>query len=215
MNGRSRSLKLTVLGILGIPVLIFGVQNWGTSVAVVFLGQPLLALPLSLSMLAAYGLGGGIGMLLLGSWRFHDRVILRQSQKSLDLLNGRLMQLERSRYRPNYSLPDQVQGTPLGGYSSATSAAARTDNQAGYPEGPGSDSTSSTRSYSSGSYASDHPDSSGYEPQDPPRYADPYDSDPYAQDSDPDYLDPRDGPNWQWYGGSPASEDADHDDPDS
>ncbi len=206
MNGRSRSLKLTVLGILGIPILIFGVQNWGTSVAVVVLGQPLFALPLSLSILAAYGLGGGIGMLLLGSWRFHDRVILRQSQKSLDLLNGRLMQLERSRYRPNYSLPDQVQGSPLGSYPSATSAAeARPDREAGYPEETGSDSTGS---YLSDPYSSD-PYSSGYEPQDPPPYADPYNSDPYAQDPDPEYLDPRDRPNWQWYGGSPASEDPD------
>ena len=214
MNGRSRSLKLTVLGILGIPILIFGVQNWGTSVAVVFLGQPLFALPLSISMLAAYGLGGGIGMLLLGSWRFHDRVILRQSQKSLDLLNGRLMQLERSRYRPNYSLPDQAQGTPLGGYSSATSAAgARTDDEAGYTKEPGSDSA---RSYSSDSYSSS-PYSSGYEPRDPSGYGDSYDSDPYAQEPDPDseYLDPRDRPNWQWYGGSPASEDPDDDDAES
>lgn len=205
MNGRSRSLKLTVLGLLGIPVLIFGIQNWGTSVAVVFLGQSLVALPLSLSILAAYGLGGGLGMLLLGSWRFHDRVILRQSQKSLDLLNGRLMQLER--YRPSYSLPDQVQGSPLGSYPSATSAAeARPDHDAGYPEEPGSDSR--------GSYTSD-PYSSRYESQDPPRDGDPYDSDPYAQEPDPDseYLDPRDPPNWQWYGGSPSAEDPDDDAP--
>ncbi len=169
---RSRSIKLAVMAILGIPVLIFAVQNWGTSVALVFLGQTLISLPLSLSLLAAYGLGGGLGMLLLGSWRFHDRVLLRKSQKQLELLNGRLIELERQRYRPNYSLPDQAQGSPISSYPAP--AAAVYDSR-GYEPAPEPPEYETRR-----------------EDLDPYAAPDNYEPDNYGND--------RDNPNWQWYG---------------
>ncbi|NJM00778.1 MAG: hypothetical protein HC924_19360 [Synechococcaceae cyanobacterium SM2_3_2] len=187
---RSRPIKLGVMAILGIPALIFAVQNWGTPVALVFLGQTLISLPLSLSLLAAYGLGGGLGMLLLSSWRFHDRVLLRKSQKQLELLNGRLIELERLRYRPNYSLPDQAQGSPIGSYSAP--AAAVYESRVYEP-------TSDPHEYET-------------RREDTPAYQDP---DPYAADDayqDDAYEDDQHNPNWQWYE-DPSQEDPEDENP--
>ncbi|MGF1574888.1 MAG: hypothetical protein ACFCU9_02915 [Cyanophyceae cyanobacterium] len=181
---RSRSIKLAVMAILGIPVLIFAVQNWGTSVALVFLGQTLISLPLSLSLLAAYGLGGGLGMLLLGSWRFHDRVLLRKSQKQLELLNGRLIELERQRYRPNYSLPDQAQGSPISSYPAPAAAVYESRGYEPAPEPP--EYETEPRREALDSYAA--PDD--YEPNT-------YRNDTYGPET---YGNDRDNPNWQWYG---------------
>lgn len=114
-HSRSAQLGIFLMAILGIPLLILMVQNWSIPVTLTFLSRPLPTVPLSLSLLGSFALGGGVGMLLLLIWRFHGRILLRKAQKQLELLNARLVEVERQRYKPDYLLPEQGHGSPLMG----------------------------------------------------------------------------------------------------
>jgi uncharacterized integral membrane protein len=93
-----------MLVVWGLSLLIVTISNWGIPVSLVILGVPGAEIPLSVALLGAYALGGGIAALFLSIWRLQDYWQERQMVTLLAKLEDRLYALEQ-KARPDYFLP--------------------------------------------------------------------------------------------------------------
>ncbi len=103
-----KNIRLTLLGLWTLILLILLIQNWGSPATVVVGGQSGAPIPLSLVLLASYGVGIGLGFLYVGSWRLHDRAFQRQAIRKLNQLIDRVRFLESQTAPPSYYLPQDV-----------------------------------------------------------------------------------------------------------
>lgn len=98
------NFRLILVVLWGLSLLIVTISNWGIPVSLVMLGSAGAEVPLSIALLGAYFLGGGIAALFLSSWRLHDYWQERQMVILLEKLEDRLYTLEQ-KVRPDYFLP--------------------------------------------------------------------------------------------------------------
>jgi uncharacterized integral membrane protein len=89
-----QNIRSLLLGLWILALGIFLVQNWGSAAVVVVAGQAGPAVPLSLVLLMAYGVGVGLGFLYVGSWQLHERALQRQAIRKLNQLLDRVRFLE-------------------------------------------------------------------------------------------------------------------------
>ncbi len=100
--GFKRSLQLGFTILVSLALLICVVQNWQTDVPVIIAGSSgESTVPLSIALLGAYGIGGGIGALMVGGWRLHTYYVLRRANRDLMSLEDRLYGLEDRLGPPN------------------------------------------------------------------------------------------------------------------
>lgn len=106
--------KIGLAGVWGLVLVIFVIQNWGTDVSLVIAGSAGQgSVPLPIAVLGAYLLGGGVGAVLVGSWRLHDYWRLRQAEQLLMQIEDRMYALEQQQYRQDvYLPPEMAQGSP-------------------------------------------------------------------------------------------------------
>jgi uncharacterized integral membrane protein len=107
-----QNIRSILLGLWILTLLVFLVQNWGSAAAVVVAGQAGAAIPLSLTLLTAYGVGVGLGFLYVGAWRLHDRVFQRQAIRKLNQLIERVRFLEAQMIPPRPLFASGSAGSP-------------------------------------------------------------------------------------------------------
>jgi uncharacterized integral membrane protein len=100
-----QNIRSLLLGLWILALGIFLVQNWGSAAVVVVAGQAGPAVPLSLVLLMAYGVGVGLGFLYVGSWQLHERALQRQAIRKLNQLLDRVRFLEAQLLPPDHYLP--------------------------------------------------------------------------------------------------------------
>jgi uncharacterized integral membrane protein len=105
-----QNIRSLLLGLWILALGIFLVQNWGSAAVVVVAGQAGPAVPLSLVLLMAYGVGVGLGFLYVGSWQLHERALQRQAIRKLNQLLDRVRFLEAQLLPPDHYLPDPEAG---------------------------------------------------------------------------------------------------------
>ncbi|MFS8867625.1 LapA family protein [Synechococcus sp. H65.1] len=112
-----QNIRSLLLGLWILALLIFLVQNWGSAAVVIVAGQASPALPLSLVLLTAYGVGVGLGFLYVGSWQLHQRALERQAIRKLNQLLERVRFLEAQLLPPDHYLPPDLPDPQAGRYS--------------------------------------------------------------------------------------------------
>ena len=104
----SRTIRFIFLGLWILILFILLIQNWGSTAAVVVAGQAGAAIPLSLTLFTAYGVGVGLGFLYVGAWRLHDQALQRQAIRKLNQLIDRVRFLEAQMIPPDHYLPQDL-----------------------------------------------------------------------------------------------------------
>jgi len=112
-----QNIRSLLLGLWILALGIFLVQNWGSAAVVVVAGQAGPAVPLSLVLLMAYGVGVGLGFLYVGSWQLHERALQRQAIRKLNQLLDRVRFLEAQLLPPDPYLPPDLPDPETGRYS--------------------------------------------------------------------------------------------------
>ena len=134
-----QNIRSLLLGLWILALGIFLVQNWGSAAVVVVAGQAGPAVPLSLVLLMAYGVGVGLGFLYVGSWQLHERALQRQAIRKLNQLLDRVRFLEAQLLPPDHYLPPDLPDPETGRYSYSNVPPERIRDPASEPSEPEDD----------------------------------------------------------------------------
>jgi uncharacterized integral membrane protein len=134
-----QNIRSLLLGLWILALGIFLVQNWGSAAVVVVAGQAGPAVPLSLVLLMAYGVGVGLGFLYVGSWQLHERALQRQAIRKLNQLLDRVRFLEAQLLPPDHYLPPDLPDPEAGRYSYSNIPPERIREPASEPSEPEDD----------------------------------------------------------------------------